>query len=200
MKAEDIPDFLKHLPIYKGYPVPYFVAYRVAPGPDGELIPKPDFRFTDPAKHKACLQHKKCFICGKPLGSGATYLIAGPQGLANRISTDTQMHLNCAEFSLNFCPHLHLEKVERREDETVPLEEFQIKQKPQELFLVKTGQYLFVPANNTLLTNYQPLAYKRYIYEEGKLVSDEWGWQRPAHLREWKHTNARKHDTIKWQQ
>lgn len=103
-----IPAFLSHLKVNNnGYPIPYFVAYK-----DG----KPDFRLLDPQKQVFCATHKKCAICGKKLFDKSYYFISGPEGYKNKVSTDPAMHRQCAEYSINSCPHLHLQKAHRREN------------------------------------------------------------------------------------
>lgn len=94
MHPVEIPDFLSHLSVYGGLPVPFSQAWV-----DG----KPDFRATDPEKVIQCVTRKLCAICGKRLGEYA-YFIGGPLSEANRLFSDPAMHQQCAEFASKACP------------------------------------------------------------------------------------------------
>ena len=89
-----IPDFLGHLPVYNGLPVPFTQAII-----DGV----PDFRATDFLKIKLCAEQRLCAICGHRLGEYA-YFIGGPLTRENHLFTDPAMHSKCAEFAAQACP------------------------------------------------------------------------------------------------
>jgi len=162
-----IPAFLSHLKVTdKGYPIPYFVAYV-----DG----KPDFRLLDPQKQVRCADMFLCGICGKKLFKKAYYFISGPQGYTNKISTDPAMHRECAEYSLNACPHLHIQKTVRREKGLERLHEEQsdwMADKPETMLLVKCDKYKrIMPDKPGLwLISFRPISYETYVYENGELV------------------------------
>ncbi len=163
-----IPAFLSHLKVNdKGYPIPYFVGYV-----DG----KPDFRLLDAKKQVACTNRSLCAICGKKLFKGAYYFICGPMGYTNKISTDPAMHRNCAEYSLNVCPHLHIQKTHRRESGLEHLSAEQsvvMADKPTTLLLVKCDKFKRIPnpyAPGLWLIQIRPASYETYVYENGLLV------------------------------
>lgn len=159
-----IPSFLSHLKTDRGYPIPYFAAFV-----DGRV----DFRMMDAKRQRVCMAYRKCAVCSKPLDEIA-YLITGPLGLSNRVSSDTWMHKACAEFSLSACPHLAYLKHERREGD-MPSSTFESPgmdaNKPKEIYLVKTDKYRIIsPASQGVLINYRPLAFLRYDYVDNRLT------------------------------
>lgn len=162
-----IPSFLKHLKINdKGYPIPFFVAYV-----DG----KPDFRLLDPKKQHYCIHQKLCAICGKKLFKDSYYFISGPIGYTNGVSTDPAMHRECAEYSINVCPHLHFEKSERRDKGIEHLKNEQdcmLEQKPPMILLVKAHKFKDFrnPANEGTLIRFIPASYEIFVYENGLLT------------------------------
>ena len=160
MKSIEIPQFVSHLKIAdNGYPIPFFVAYREG---------KPDFRLLDARKYKHCLEQGLCAICGKKNIKESLYFIAGPQGMANGISTDAPMHKVCAEYSLRVCPHLALEKAERREKDVSHLSNpAMVKEKPPVIFLVRTKRFEIIrnPHGGVLL-KYKPVSHTEYRYEK----------------------------------
>ncbi|HXA78697.1 MAG TPA: hypothetical protein VNV41_16300 [Candidatus Acidoferrales bacterium] len=89
-----IPDFLTHLPVFNGLPVPFTQAII-----DGA----PDFRATDFLKVKLCAEEKLCAICGHRLGDYACF-IGGPLSRENHLFSDPAMHPKCAEFAARICP------------------------------------------------------------------------------------------------
>lgn len=162
-----IPAFLSHLKVNgAGYPIPYFVAYNNG---------VPDFRLLDARKQLLCIEHKTCSICGKKLFKGAYYFIGGPMGYTNKISTDPPMHRQCAEYSLNTCPHLHLQKAHRRENgvEDLIAQQGQVMMdKPPMLLLIKSDKFekFKDPDHPTTLIKFRPISYEIYTYENGLLV------------------------------
>lgn len=171
MKDFVIPDRMKHMKQdSRGYPIPFFV-----PIIDGV----PDFRLLDFNKQKIAVDKELCGICGRKLHSDYCYWISGPQGLKNRISSDPAMHRECAEFALNVCPHLVLQRAERR-DKNVPRDAkiaalyTMISDKPGSMFLVKTKTRWHIvksPVGQNLLRYSDPVATFEYKYVDGILVS-----------------------------
>lgn len=165
-----IPEFLKHLKVNdKGYPIPYFVGY---------VAGKHDFRLLDARKQILCVDTKICAICGKKLFKGAYYFISGPEGYKNKISTDPAMHRQCAEYSLNVCPHLHIEKTSRRQAglEDIPGKEAQevyMAPKPATIIMVKCDKFKNISnpvLSGHFLIKFRPISYETYVYENGELV------------------------------
>ena len=100
------PPRIAALPVdERGYPVPFFVAWR-----DGQ----PDFRFTDPDKLVACIRGKLCWVCGTQLCRYQTFVI-GPMCSVNRVSAEPPSHKECAEYSVRACPFLSKPHMTRRE-------------------------------------------------------------------------------------
>jgi hypothetical protein len=104
-----LPARIVALPVdVRGYPVPYFVAWREG---------RPEFRAMDPLKLRSALQQGLCWVCGQPLGRHLVYVV-GPMCVVNRISSEPACHLDCAEFSVRACPFLTKPHMVRRENDT----------------------------------------------------------------------------------
>jgi hypothetical protein len=162
MNAE-VPHFLDHLKIdERGYPIPFFV-----PIVDG----KPNFKFADLNKFNLCVEKHLCWICGKKLPKDYFYFIAGPVGLQNKVHSDPAMHKECAQFTLIACPHLFYQKAERKENEQQT--PYQILQKPNCLFLVKSSKYKVIGDKlHPNLVKYNVVSTEKYIYENNKLIKE----------------------------
>lgn len=167
-----IPSVMKGLKRDKrGYPIPFFVGY---------IKGKPEFRFLDPKKKLLCLEENLCSICGQPLKRNEFYFISGPAGLANRTSSDTPMHLQCAEYSLQVCPYLHYRNFERREDELSKEIQLQpsaiIPEKPNALYLIRSNCYTvaFVRMlQDPMVLMYESTGFKKYTYKDNLLVAED---------------------------
>ncbi len=79
-----------------GRPVPVFAAWV-----DG----KPDFRVIDPKALVRCHVHRRCWICGEPLGANVAFVV-GPLCAVNRVSAEPPEHTDCAVYSARACPFL----------------------------------------------------------------------------------------------
>lgn len=162
-----IPAFLSHLKVNdKGYPIPYFVSI---------VNGKPDFRLLDARKQVYAVEQKLCAVCGKKLFKWAYYFITGPMGYTNKVSTDPAMHRQCAEYSLQVCPHLYIEKTKRREAGVEHLraqQEELMLDKPPMLLLVKADKFSWLPnpITHTKLITFRPVSYEIYVYENGLLT------------------------------
>lgn len=86
----------------RGYPVPWFVAE--VPGIDGRP-PTYDFRVMDPEKFVQAVKHRRCWICGQPLGRWLVFSI-GPMCTITRTISEPPGHLECAHWSVKNCPFL----------------------------------------------------------------------------------------------
>jgi hypothetical protein len=110
MKYADLPERMTDLPTDdRGYPVPWFVAWH-----DG----RPEFRAMDPAKFRAAIKQKLCWVCGKRLGVNLCF-VAGPMCGINRTSSEPPSHVECARWSARNCPFLSNPRMVRREDEEI---------------------------------------------------------------------------------
>lgn len=117
---DGMPESIKKLPVHRGYPVPWFVAWLGEK--DGEPVAlerghgEPDFRILDPrAVYHAC-RDRLCWVCGQPMaiGSANTFVI-GPMCAINRVSAEPPSHEECAVWSARACPFLSRPHMERRE-------------------------------------------------------------------------------------
>jgi hypothetical protein len=163
-----VPELMKDLKLdQRGYPIPYFATIK-----DG----KPDFRFQDIIKQEEALRRHLCSICGKRLYDDFSYVISGPMGYKNKVSSDAAMHLACADYSIHVCPHLVLQKAERRADDDprlfTPAEQGLLIDKPAELFLIKIRTNYNIrmgPNKRGLLLRYVPVKATIYHYVNGLL-------------------------------
>ena len=111
-ELEPLPPRMQTLAVdERGYVVPWFVDYV-----DG----KPEFRAMNPEKWMKAVRHRKCWVCGEPLGRYLTF-VAGPMCGINRTSAEPPSHHQCATWSARNCPFLSNPEMIRRVDETVPL-------------------------------------------------------------------------------
>ncbi len=85
------------------YPVPYIISWM-----DG----KPDFTLMGDSRVRECNAKNWCSVCGRSLNvKKAIAYVGGPhtrediEGGALWFA-DPPMHVKCAEFSMEYCPHL----------------------------------------------------------------------------------------------
>lgn len=105
-----VPWRLRHRPIERGYPVPWFVAQV-----DGRY----DFRIVDARKFQPAVEQRLCWLCGLPLQSRLAFVI-GPMCVINRTISEPPSHQSCAEFAIVACPFLTQQEVRRRETDLPP--------------------------------------------------------------------------------
>lgn len=105
-----VPWRLRHRPIERGYPVPWFVCQV-----DGRY----DFRIVDARKFQPAVERRLCWLCGLPLQSRLAFTI-GPMCVINRTISEPPSHQSCAEFALIACPFLTQQEVRRRETDLPP--------------------------------------------------------------------------------
>jgi hypothetical protein len=101
------PKFMQELPIFRGYPVPWFVDW---------IGGVPEFRAMDMRKFKIAINDRRCWVCGNKLFGEEIFTI-GPMCLVNRISSEPPAHRECAQYSAINCPFLSKPHMVRREDE-----------------------------------------------------------------------------------
>lgn len=89
----------------RGFPVPWFVAWI-----NGE----PDFRVIGENKIQQAYKHRKCWLCGCPLGFKAAFVI-GPMCAINRVSSEPPSHPECADYAAKVCPFLTKPAMKRNE-------------------------------------------------------------------------------------
>jgi hypothetical protein len=100
---------LAQLPVHRGYPVPWFVAWPDGPG--GE----PEFRVADGRKWIVAVQQKVCWVCGQTLGAWLAFVL-GPMCGITRTTSEPACHRECAEWSITNCPFLVRPHMTRRDD------------------------------------------------------------------------------------
>jgi hypothetical protein len=93
----EIPKFLRHLPTFRGFPIPFVQLI----GPDGT----PDFKVLDMEKLHDCIKRRACSICGHRM-KGTYCFIGGEKSINLRTFTDGPMHPDCARFCAKTCPYL----------------------------------------------------------------------------------------------
>ena len=156
-----VPIFLAHLPIYRGYPVPYFV-----PKDENGVY---QLKYASQEKMDNCLRYHKCSVCFKPLAKKDYWFISGPIGLQNQTDGHPPMHQCCAEYSLKMCPHLFFEKTQRTSEEQ-KANHLQLLQKPKEFFLVKAKKFVQINFNGAKVIKYSShKIVERYEYVDGEL-------------------------------
>ena len=102
----EIPDRMKRFPVDdRGFPVPYFVQY---------VNGKPDFRTMDGEKLAICVRHRRCWLCGQPLGKFMVF-VAGAMCVVNKNSAEPPSHYECARYAAMACPFLTQPKMRRNE-------------------------------------------------------------------------------------
>lgn len=150
-----IPPELSQLELdERGYPIPYFV---------GKINGKFNFKYQDRKKRDSCIQWRWCPICAKRLDKEFSYVITGPQGLKNKVVSDAPMHLVCAEFSLQACPHIHFEKAERKAEIKV---DYIVPNKASSLYLIKVDIWRLTQG----VIRFNPVSAEEYVYENNILV------------------------------
>ena len=100
------PRFMQHLPLSRGYPVPWFVDWI-----NGE----PEFRAMDPRHLVKAINQRLCWTCGKPLYTEEVFVI-GPMCAINRVSSEPPNHRECALYAATNCPFLSKPQMVRRKD------------------------------------------------------------------------------------
>jgi hypothetical protein len=109
-----MPRSMAKLPLARGYPVPWFVAWH-----DGQ----PEFRAMDGDKFIRAIRESLCWVCGERMQPSKCF-VAGPMCGINRTSSEPPSHPQCARWSALNCPFLSNPLMARREDETVTNQRF----------------------------------------------------------------------------
>lgn len=101
-----LPARLQALPVFRGYPVPWFVSW---------VKDEPDFRVANGLKWTIAVQAKRCWVCGEKLGAYLGFVL-GPMCGITRSTVEPACHRECAEWSAVNCPFLSRPHMKRRED------------------------------------------------------------------------------------
>lgn len=92
-----IPSRMAHLPVWKGFPVPFTVFF--------DSNGAPDFAVSDEAKRINCIRSFKCGICGETLLQTIVF-IGGPASVKSGMFFDPGMHEECARYASQVCPFI----------------------------------------------------------------------------------------------
>lgn len=113
-----IPALMAHLPVHRGYPVPWFTAWVEG----GVQVPagmgEPDFRFMSEGKVEQAIAQSLCWVCGRPLFDTSMQpyaFVSGPMCGVNRTSAEPPSHIACADWSARACPFLTRPHAKRRD-------------------------------------------------------------------------------------
>ena len=110
----EIPHRMRGLRVSdEGYPVPWFVPW---------VNNKPEFRGMDGEKFMVAVRHKRCWLCGEPLGKYMTFVI-GPMCAVNKNTAEPPCHHDCAIYAVEACPFLTQPKMRRNEKDAPWLQE-----------------------------------------------------------------------------
>ena len=101
----NLPLRLQRLPVFRGFPVPWFVCYV-----NGE----PEFRAMDAGKWRQAISDSLCWVCGERLGRHRVFVL-GPMCGINRTTSEPPCHAGCAEWSARHCPFLSRPHMVRRD-------------------------------------------------------------------------------------
>ncbi len=173
-ELEELPARLRSLHVFRGYPVPWFVAwigengFAVEPGTPGSV---PEFRVADASKFAIAVRGKLCWVCGEQLGRYMTFVL-GPMCGINRTSAEPPCHAECAQWSARNCPFLSKPQMVRREND-MPAEEcapagVMLKRNPGVTLLWTTKSYTVNRHDSG------------YLVEVGEPLSMEW-WSLGKH-------------------
>lgn len=102
-----LPERIKKLPVHRGYPVPWFVAW---------VNEEPEFRALDFRKWVTAVRDRLCWVCGDPLGANLCFVI-GPMCAVNLTTSEPPAHHECAVWSAENCPFLSRPHMARREND-----------------------------------------------------------------------------------
>jgi hypothetical protein len=146
----EIPDRMRHLQISdEGYPVPWFVPW---------IDSKPEFRSMDGEKFGIAVRHKRCWLCGKPLGKYMTFVI-GPMCGISRTTAEPPCHHSCAEYAVKACPFLTQPRM-RRNEKDLPegrnTAGIMIKRNPGVVLMWTTTNYKIFKSGGILFTIGEP--------------------------------------------
>jgi hypothetical protein len=118
---DDLPLSMRHLPLHRGYPVPYFVAWL---GEGGTPYTRqhrdstPDFRVIHPGAREDCIKNGRCWVCGQTMRFDPKFaFVSGPMCGVTRTSAEPPSHLACGRWSAKACPFLARPHARRRDIE-----------------------------------------------------------------------------------
>jgi hypothetical protein len=158
------PKFMQQLPVFRGYPVPFFVQWL----PNGE----PEFRAMDPRRFRAAIDKNLCWTCGNPMLGSERVFVIGPMCAVNRISSEPPSHRECATYAAMYCPFLSKPHMVRREDGLVDIKAaagVMIARNPGATLLWYTRHYRVLDVNGR-----PGVAGKGKLFQIGRPFHVEW--------------------------
>jgi hypothetical protein len=172
----EAPARIARLPLHRGYPVPWFVAWldsEQEPLPRGQGTP--DFRVLHPGAREEAHRFGLCWICGGPLAAHRAFVV-GPMCAVNRTSAEPPSHLACAEYAVKACPFLVRPGMRRREaglpDELEEMPGIALMRNPGVTLIWVTRRYRLRQApNGTLFDIGEPASVA--FYAHGRPASRE---------------------------
>lgn len=169
-QQEPLPDRMKALPQYKGFPIPFTTFMKKEPGIPVDV---PDFKITDMDKWARCVAGSLCAICGQTL-SYWIWFIGGPACRDNRLFFDLGMHEECARFAAATCPYLaygHDHQKNPVLPEGTHVDEQASNIRPAELFLFRTRGYVLVKVGTAYYVKAEP--FKEVVLIETRVRQKE---------------------------
>jgi len=111
----EMTERIAKLPVYRGYPVPWFVAWVDDAGsPVSRGTGTADFRVIAPDALDRAYLDALCWICGEERGRYAAFVV-GPMCAVNFTSSEPPSHPECAGWAACACPFLARPHAHRRE-------------------------------------------------------------------------------------
>jgi hypothetical protein len=109
-----VPERMLRLPVRRGYPVPWFVAWLLDDRPQPRGVGQPEFRVVMPETIAEAHLRSTCWLCGEALGRYRAFVV-GPMCAVNRTSGEPPSHRDCADWAARACPFLARPHARRRE-------------------------------------------------------------------------------------
>lgn len=136
IEAIEMPARIRNLPVSPtGFPVPWFVHFENG---------VPDFRVIRRGALLMAYKHKRCWVCGHPLGR-VFAMTLGPMCIINRTISEPPSHRECAVYSAIACPFLSNPRMRRNEvglpEEHIPAAGDGIKRNPGAVAVWMTRGY-----------------------------------------------------------
>lgn len=159
----ELPERMRNLPIDdNGFPIPYFVPYI-----DG----KPEFRGFDGEKLAICVRHKRCWLCGQPLGQFVAFTI-GPMCSVTKTSAEPPSHYDCSRYAVSACPFLSQPRMRRNEndmpEDRLPPAGIMLRRNPGVALIWVTRSYAPFKADGGVLFNVGSMPERVEFYAEGR--------------------------------
>lgn len=104
-QSVEMPEAIAELPRdSRGFPITFVTLIE----PDG----RPDFTTVNGEKIARCIREALCGLCGKCFYDDETNIVAfigGPMSMESGQFLDPPMHVECAEYAFQVCPHIAID-------------------------------------------------------------------------------------------